>query len=113
MIQPSLVETVQDELHNDHTPVCQVGCIGRITALAIQYFEAPTEVQFVLDPRLALPKKPVTASTPASAARPQVTNQGDICGASTVPVAKRVMGKVSPKMNTPRSPSQRPRFSPC
>jgi len=36
---------------------------SRITALAIQYFEAPTEVQFVLDPRLALPKKPVTAST--------------------------------------------------
>lgn len=39
---------------------------SRITALAIQYFEAPTEVQFVLDPRLALPKKPVTASTPAN-----------------------------------------------
>ncbi|MGK5080266.1 chromosomal replication initiator protein DnaA [Janthinobacterium sp. HLX7-2] len=39
---------------------------SRITALAIQYFEAPTDVQFVLDPRLALPKKPVTASTPAS-----------------------------------------------
>ena len=39
---------------------------SRITALAIQYFEAPTEVQFVLDPRLALPKKPVTTSTPAS-----------------------------------------------
>ena len=39
---------------------------SRITALAIQYFEAPTEVQFVLDPRLARPKKPVTASTPAS-----------------------------------------------
>ncbi|EZP37629.1 chromosomal replication initiator protein [Janthinobacterium sp. OK676] len=39
---------------------------SRITALAIQYFEAPTEVQFVLDPRLALPKKPVAASTPAS-----------------------------------------------
>ncbi|MGK5027141.1 chromosomal replication initiator protein DnaA [Janthinobacterium sp. RB2R34] len=40
---------------------------SRITALAIQYFEAPTEVQFVLDPRLALPKKPAAAtSTPAS-----------------------------------------------
>ena len=39
---------------------------SRITALAIDYFEAPTEVQFVLDPRLALPKKPVAASTPAS-----------------------------------------------
>ena len=39
---------------------------SRITALAIQYFEAPTEVQFVLDPRLALPKKPATTSTPTS-----------------------------------------------
>ena len=29
----------------------------RITALACQYWEAPTEVQFVLDPRNALPKK--------------------------------------------------------
>jgi chromosomal replication initiator protein len=32
---------------------------NRITALACQYWEAPTEVQFVLDPRNALPKKPV------------------------------------------------------
>jgi chromosomal replication initiator protein len=32
---------------------------SRITALACQYWEAPTEVQFVLDPRNALPKKPV------------------------------------------------------
>ncbi|NHZ65298.1 chromosomal replication initiator protein DnaA [Massilia genomosp. 1] len=32
---------------------------NRITALASQYWEAPTEVQFVLDPRNALPKKPV------------------------------------------------------
>ncbi|KAB8041274.1 chromosomal replication initiator protein DnaA [Janthinobacterium aquaticum] len=39
---------------------------SRITALAIQYFEAPTEVQFILDPRLSAPKKPVAVSTPAS-----------------------------------------------
>ncbi|MET3134490.1 chromosomal replication initiator protein [Oxalobacteraceae bacterium GrIS 1.11] len=39
---------------------------SRITALAVQYFEGPTEVQFVLDPRLALPKKPVVQSAPAS-----------------------------------------------
>ncbi|CDG80886.1 chromosomal replication initiator protein DnaA [Janthinobacterium agaricidamnosum] len=40
---------------------------SRITALAIQYFEAPTDVQFVLDPRLALPKKPASpSSVPAS-----------------------------------------------
>ena len=36
----------------------------RITALACQYFEAPTEVQFVLDPKNALPKK-VVAPHPA------------------------------------------------
>ena len=30
---------------------------SRITALACQYWEAPTEVQFVLDPRLSAPKK--------------------------------------------------------
>ncbi|WP_317202105.1 chromosomal replication initiator protein DnaA [Janthinobacterium sp.] len=39
---------------------------SRINALAVQYYEGPTEVQFVLDPRLALPKKPVAQSTPAS-----------------------------------------------
>ncbi|HAT32159.1 MAG TPA: chromosomal replication initiator protein DnaA [Janthinobacterium sp.] len=37
---------------------------SRITALAIQYFEAPTDVLFVLDPRLALPKKPVATTSP-------------------------------------------------
>ena len=31
---------------------------SRITALASQYWEAPTEVQFVLDPRLSMPRKP-------------------------------------------------------
>jgi chromosomal replication initiator protein len=31
---------------------------NRITALACQYWEAPTEVQFVLDPKNNLPKKP-------------------------------------------------------
>ena len=35
---------------------------SRITALAIDYFEAPTEVQFVLDPRLNGLKKPVASS---------------------------------------------------
>ncbi len=32
---------------------------SRITALASQYMETPTEVQFVLDPRNNIPKKPV------------------------------------------------------
>ncbi len=35
---------------------------SRITALAAQYFEVPTDVQFVLDPRLAAPKKAASAS---------------------------------------------------
>jgi chromosomal replication initiator protein len=38
---------------------------SRITALAAQYFEGPTDVLFVLDPRLALPKKAATVA-PAS-----------------------------------------------
>ena len=33
----------------------------RITALACQYFECPVEVQFVLDPKNATPKKPAAA----------------------------------------------------
>jgi chromosomal replication initiator protein len=37
---------------------------SRITTLASQYWEAPTEVQFVLDPRNNLPKKP--AATPGA-----------------------------------------------
>jgi chromosomal replication initiator protein len=37
---------------------------SRITALACQYWEQPTEVQFVLDPRLNAPKKPVATVTP-------------------------------------------------
>jgi chromosomal replication initiator protein len=46
---------------------------SRITALAAQYWEAPVEVQFVLDPKNNLPRKPVgpaaqTAGTGAQAA---------------------------------------------
>ncbi|MYM29602.1 chromosomal replication initiator protein [Duganella sacchari] len=37
---------------------------SRITALACQYWEQPTEVQFVLDPRLSAPKKPATTTAP-------------------------------------------------
>ena len=50
---------------------------------------------------------------PARAARPQVTNQGESCGASAVPVARRVMGKVRANTNTPTKPSQRPSVSWC
>ena len=38
---------------------------SRITVLASQYWEAPTEVQFVLDPRLALLRKPAAAGRDA------------------------------------------------
>jgi len=48
---------------------------------------------------------------PASAARPSVTNQGESWGASAVPVARRVMGRVMAKIATPSKPSQRPRVS--
>src|SRR3954466_11219104 len=34
---------------------------NRITALAAQYWEAPVEVQFVLDPKNNQPKKPAVA----------------------------------------------------
>ena len=37
----------------------------RITALAAQYWEAPIEVQFVLDPKNALPKKAAATVAPA------------------------------------------------
>ena len=47
----------------------------------------------------------------SSAARHSVTNQGLSCGASTVPVARRVMGRVTAKIATPSKPSQRPRVS--
>ena len=48
---------------------------------------------------------------PAKAARPKVTNHGESWGASTVPVAKRVMGRVTAKMATPSKPSAKPRLS--
>jgi chromosomal replication initiator protein len=41
---------------------------SRITALACQYWEAPVEVQFVLDPRNSQPKKPVGPAAQAAAA---------------------------------------------
>jgi chromosomal replication initiator protein len=37
---------------------------NRITALAAQYWEAPVEVQFVLDPKNNLPKNPAAAARP-------------------------------------------------
>ncbi|MFP5392139.1 MAG: chromosomal replication initiator protein DnaA, partial [Gammaproteobacteria bacterium] len=37
---------------------------NRITALACQYFEGPVEVQFVLDPKNAAPRKPAAVHAP-------------------------------------------------
>ena len=48
-------------------------------------------------------------SRPATTARPSAMNTPDICGASGVPTARRVMGRVSAKMATPSRPSHRPR----
>ena len=53
----------------------------------------------------------IADSTPASAARPSVTNHGESCGASCVPVARRVIGSVTAKKATPSTPSHMPRAS--
>jgi chromosomal replication initiator protein len=51
---------------------------NRITVLASQYWEAPTEVQFVLDPKNNLPKKPAAAPHPAPAGNgPQDPRQAE------------------------------------
>ena len=50
-------------------------------------------------------------STAATTARPSAMNTPDICGASGVPTARRVIGSVSAKMVTPSAPSQRPLVS--
>jgi len=50
---------------------------SRITALASQYYEAPTEVQFVLDPKNALPKKAVAPHpAPNDGPMPGTINNG-------------------------------------
>ena len=52
-----------------------------------------------------------TDSAAATTARPSAMNTPDICGASGVPTASRVMGSVSAKMVTPSKPSpQAPDF---
>ena len=53
----------------------------------------------------------IADSTPASAARPSVTNQGESCGAACVPVASRVIGSVTAKKATPSTPSHMPSVS--
>jgi hypothetical protein len=47
-------------------------------------------------------------SAAATTARPSATKTPAISGASGVPTARRVMGKVSAKIATPRNPSHRP-----
>ena len=47
----------------------------------------------------------------ASVARANATKMLDMCGASGVPTASRVSGKVAAKITMPASPSQSPRFS--
>ena len=52
-----------------------------------------------------------TDRMPATAARPKVTNVGESCGASTLPVASLVIGKVAANSTTPTKPSHKPRVS--
>jgi len=48
--------------------------------------------------------KNTSDNTPAMAQHAQVTNQGESCGASSVPVANRVIGKVRANTVTPNKP---------
>src|SRR5213078_2668471 len=50
-------------------------------------------------------------SSPASAARPAVTNSGASCGSAAGPTARRVIGSVIAKIITPSRPSPSPRAS--
>ncbi|HEV7813875.1 MAG TPA: chromosomal replication initiator protein DnaA [Janthinobacterium sp.] len=58
---------------------------SRITALAAQYYETPTDVQFVLDPRLSAPKKVATV-TPAPDDNGGAPNGRGVSAASAEPV---------------------------
>jgi hypothetical protein len=50
-----------------------------------------------------------TADKPAATtARPSAIKMPDICGASAVPTARRVIGSVTEKITMPSRPSQRP-----
>ena len=60
-------------------------------------------------PRVSIRYK--SDNTPATAARPKVTNTGESCGASAEPVASLVAGSVTANNTTPSRPSHRPRVS--
>ena len=66
---------------------------NRITALACQYWEAPVEVQFVLDPKNA-PKKPEVRPAPANSAEP-----GELRPVSNAP-------EPQPNLNIANSPKR-------
>jgi chromosomal replication initiator protein len=73
---------------------------SRITALAAQYYEVPTDVQFVLDPRLSAPKKAATV-TPAPDENGGAPN-GRSVNAAAAAAAEPVTGV--PEFNIGNSP---------
>ena len=70
----------------------------RITALAAQYWEAPIEVQFVLDPKNALPKK---AAAPVQAPAPDAMGNDMRTGA---PIGQGQGQNLPPQDNIANSP---------
>ncbi|MFT5644867.1 MAG: chromosomal replication initiator protein [Janthinobacterium sp.] len=72
---------------------------SRITALASQYFETPTDVHFVLDPRLAAARRPVQA--PAQAPGTQVSGNDNAAPRAPEPVPEFNLG------NSPRREQSR------
>ncbi|MBY0243757.1 MAG: chromosomal replication initiator protein DnaA [Burkholderiaceae bacterium] len=77
---------------------------SRITALACQYWEAPTEVQFVLDPRLSANKKPPVAT----AAAPGASDAQGSMGAPSAPAIIGISNAVQENLaNSPRREQSR------
>jgi chromosomal replication initiator protein len=77
----------------------------RITALACEYFERPVEVQFMLDPKNAAPKKPASgaaaaADGPASAAGPRAELDAApaVDGSGTNNSPRREQSRVNPDL---------------
>ncbi|MRV76311.1 chromosomal replication initiator protein DnaA [Duganella sp. FT92W] len=80
---------------------------SRITALACQYWEAPTEVQFVLDPRLSANKKPPVATAAAPAASDAASAPG-FNGAPAAPAITGISNAVQENLaNSPRREQSR------
>ncbi|SFV15449.1 chromosomal replication initiator protein DnaA [Pseudoduganella namucuonensis] len=82
---------------------------SRITALACQYWEAPTEVQFVLDPRLSAARKPpVPAAAMAGGDGHDGGNGMAAPGAPSAPAITGISNAVTENLaNSPRREQSR------